>query len=737
MTTATSVGKFKKVSAPRSNSPLGVPVASISPGRGYSGWISEKYARADLGPWLATLPATLRGPSAQLVYRLRNRIHRVPDPFFPEAGGICVKSFKPPSFLRSLVFRRQGSKAARSPRCAVPLRQHGAGAAEPIGYCERWQGLRLVECHLFTRFLDGATDLYTEMSRLLREDPDCEKYIALLRFAAGAIRRMHDSGFVHQDLAGHNLLFRRVGEAEWADPCFIDLNRGRIRSAVSLRERGRDVAKLELPSYFRWVLFHLYFDDGAIPREFARWEKLHRLRVTLHNESRKYRHPIRTWIESRRQIVVSTGRPAYRDIWLWDEMSGQPSVVLAPGDRHKYRTARDAWPVVWHGIRKAPALWRRYRELRPAAYAAPVALAQRFGVGVEATPDNLAAQQQLLAATPGIPVLVRCYHHKGETGLDVCARLVDWLATHGHEVSLGLIQSRRSVLAPDEWTAFAARALDCLNRQVRFVEIGHAVNRVKWGAWSLDEIIALWEGAGELRRRHPHLTILGPAVQDFEYHHYPPLLARLAGSIDGLSNHLYVDRRGAPENLQGRFSLLEKCVLGRAMADVHGLRGFYVTETNWPLRGTGNHSPLAGPYTPRSYVESPLHVDEATYAAYMVRYALIALCSGMTERVWWWRLAARGYGLVDDIGGFHPRPAWHALVQFHRTTGQDRFLRREERAGAIWWHFDNCAVVYALKPASVTVPADCPRVVDLVGNPIVTRAGAALPVSGEPVYFLR
>ena len=173
------------------------------------------------------------------------------------------------------------------------------------------------------------------------------------------------------------------------------------------------------------------------------------------------------------------------------------------------------------------------------------------------------------------------------------------------------------------------------------------------------------------------------------------------------------------------------------MADVHGLRGFHVTETNWPLRGTGNHSPLAGPYTPRSYVESPLHVDEATYAAYMIRYALIALCSGMTERVWWWRLAARGYGLVDDLDDMRPRPAWHALVQFHRTAGRDRFISREEREGVIWWHFDRCVIVYALEPASVTVPADCAAVVDLTGKPLAAKPGASLSITGAPVYFLR
>ena len=711
------------------------PTVKIALPGGYVGELTPDYDTPAFRQWLAGLPAALAGPEVRLVYRLRNRIYRVANPLDPAGAGICVKAFQAPPLLRSLYYRKVGSKAARSHRYALHLNRHGAGSSEPIGFFERWQGPRLVESYLLTRFLEGSTDLYSEMARLLRDDPVCAKYLALLRFAATATRRMHDAGFVHQDLGGQNLLLRRTGETTWADPVFIDLNRGAILPAVSLRQRARDLAKLECPSHFRRIFFQMYFDDGAIPRAFARWENWQRLRITFHNESRKYRHPIRHLLRHRHRIV-STGRPAYRDTWVWDEKSGQPSVVLESRDRRRERPTTDLFRVAWHNLRRGPQIWSRYRALLPQAYTQPVDLARRFGVGVELTPD-LEAQLQLLAATPGLPVFVRCYFHQGAAGLDACAAAVARLVAAGHEVSLGLIQSRRAVLAPAEWQTFCAEALRRLHPHVRFVELGHAVNRVKWGTWGLRETVALWDSVATLRAQYPAVQILGPAVNDFEYHYYPPLLAPLAGQIDGLSNHLYVDRRGAPENFQGRFSLLEKCALGRAVAEAHGITGgFYVTETNWPVRGTGDYSPLAGAYTPRDYVESPLHVDEATYAAFMVRYALIALCSGMTARVWWWRLAARGYGLVDDIDGFRPRPAWAALVQFHQTAGQDRFLRREERAGASWWYFANCTVVYAPSPATIVVPADVKSVVDLQGNPLARTAGQSLVVTGAPVYLL-
>jgi hypothetical protein len=700
---------------------------------GYVGELCARYDTPVFRQWLEALPALLAGSEARLVYRLRNRIYRVADPENPNGPGICVKAFKAPPLLRAIHYRSVGSKAARSHRFALHLHAHGAGATEPIGYFERWQGLRLVECYLLTRFLEDSTDLYSEMSRLLREDPDCEKYLALLRFTAVATRRMHDCGFAHNDLGGQNLLLRRTGDAAWADPVFIDLNRGDLLPSVSLRARARDLAKLEIPSHFRRIFFQMYFDDGAIPREFARWENWQRLRITFHNESRKYRHPIRHWIQSRRHIVISTGRPSYRDTWLWDDKSGQPSVVLESRDRRRYRHSSDLFRVATANLRSAPALWKSYRELRRQAYVQPVELRDRFGLCVEVTSD-FPSTLKVLAEVPGIPVLVRCYFSKGSAGIDACASAIAQLVAAGHEVSLGVIQSRRAILAPAEWQAFLAEVFRRLHAQVRFVEIGHAVNRVKWGMWGICEVVSLWGNVAEMRRLYPQLTILGPAVNDFEYHCYAPLLSRMKGLLDGVSNHLYVDRRGAPENFQGRFSLLEKCVLGRAMAESHGLHGFYVTETNWPLTGAGEHSPLAGAYTPKHYVESALHVDESTYAAYMVRYALIALCSGMTERVWWWRMAARGYGLMDDVGGLTPRVAWRALVQYHKTIGRDRFLRREEREGALWWHFEKHIVAYALAPTSVIVPAGC-TCFDMEGRPIATAGSLAL--SGSPVYFTR
>lgn len=89
-------------------------------------------------------------------------------------------------------------------------------------------------------------------------------------------------------------------------------------------------------------------------------------------------------------------------------------------------------------------------------------------------------------------------------------------------------------------------------------------------------------------------------------------------------------------------------------------------------------------------------VSEDDYADYMVRYLLIALCSGIVERVFWWRLAAYGYGLVDDSNEeqWRERPAYKMLKQFLAWVGDATFVKRMELddAGTVAFEFSGDAV---------------------------------------------
>jgi hypothetical protein len=137
--------------------------------------------------------------------------------------------------------------------------------------------------------------------------------------------------------------------------------------------------------------------------------------------------------------------------------------------------------------------------------------------------------------------------------------------------------------------------------------------------------------------------------------------------FDVLTHHLYVDRRGAPENPQGRFALLEKLALARAISRSHRNcdEGLIITEFNWPLKGTGIHSPVGAPYVSPGIRHNDPSVSEEAAAAYLLRYILIAIGSGLAERVFWWSLVAHGFGLIDDQQEtWRERPAYQVLQVF-------------------------------------------------------------------------
>lgn len=179
--------------------------------------------------------------------------------------------------------------------------------------------------------------------------------------------------------------------------------------------------------------------------------------------------------------------------------------------------------------------------------------------------------------------------------------------------------------------------------------------------------------------RKDRLKLIGPAVIDFEFHLYPAILPRIP--FDVYSSLLYVDRVGAPENKQFGWDLQRKAALLKAVVDTCGLGGekpLWVTEMNWPLKGTGKYSPASG---------KP-NVSEEDQADYLVRYYVLCLASGFIRRIYWWQLAAPGYGLIDSRGEcWRKRPSYHALQFMTEHLSGSLFLRRVPCSGAFLFLF--------------------------------------------------
>jgi hypothetical protein len=289
--------------------------------------------------------------------------------------------------------------------------------------------------------------------------------------------------------------------------------------------------------------------------------------------------------------------------------------------------------------------------------------------------------------------------------------------------------------------------LDDVKDVVDQVEVGHAINRVKWGIWTLDEYKRMWRHTGELRDRYPDVVFMGPAVIDFEYHYLAAALDAIPEGqhFDALSHHLYVDRRGAPEQAQGGFSALEKFALARALARTSPACGdrLVISEVNWPLADGGVYSPIGAPYLyPGQTLKAPPSVSEEDYADYMVRYLLMALCSGLVERVYWWRLVHRGFGLIDDGHDWRKRPAYDMLRVFLELLGPSTFVARkdptEKTTLFLFDHPDQGRITVAYAPGGDAVlepDFTFLRMVDAMGHP-VDSPGKGLTLTGRPLYLI-
>jgi len=399
-------------------------------------------------------------------------------------------------------------------------------------------------------------------------------------------------------------------------------------------------------------------------------------------------------------------------------------------------------------LKALPSIWRDYCLYRHTAYRQPVEMSGRVGVAVDVYAADFAGRLEMLAGLGTLPVMIRFYHHCGLAAADRAIAAVKTLIEKGHPVSMALVQDRNAVRFPETWEPFVDRVLGALAEWVELVEVGHAINRVKWGVWDFSEYRRLMMPFLKWKKRCPGLCLGGPAMIDFEYPYVPAALDALPAGMqfDAMTHHLYVDRRGAPETPQGRFAMLEKCALGRALAVRAGDR-LVVSELNWPPSGTGVYSPVGAPYVSPGPRYNDPSVSEQEAAAYLLRYVLIAICSGLVERVFWWRLVAFGYGLVDDSRcPWRKRPGFAVLAQLLKRFSESTFIERATVASidgadeGILYRFttragDSWSIAYCTNHAcQIRLPLGVKQVSDSVGNAI-NLDGDRVTLGMMPIYL--
>jgi hypothetical protein len=421
----------------------------------------------------------------------------------------------------------------------------------------------------------------------------------------------------------------------------------------------------------------------------------------------------------------------------WNEFADQPHNVAPRSERtrHHLKHWRTYFSLAAADLRYGLPGLRLYRRYRKNMYRERVRIDPgAFAVSVSpASPqvtDKTDDLIELLKAAGVQETLVRIPSwEKGR--LEAYEKFAARLRAHGLGLTIAVLQRREDVFEEAAWAGFLEDVFARFRPFCPNFEIGHAWNRTKWGVWDYTEYLKLARPLVRLREKY-RATLVGPAVIDFEFHLYPPTVSRLP--LDKISSLLYVDRVGAPEYRQFGWTTAMKVALFKAIADVSAGRDCdcWITEVNWPLQGTGKYSPASG---------EP-NVTEEEQADYLVRYYLICLASGLIERVFWWQLAAPGYGLIDSREEpWRKRPSYFAFRTMTGILSGSTFVGKAEnaeKAGGEFYLFEKQGRDFAVcwtsgTPFEHEFSRSVGRLLGRDGKDLEVRPGR-IRIEGSPKY---
>lgn len=654
-------------------------------------------------------------------YLYRARVQPADGP----ALDVVVKQFRNDGWRRRLDRRLRGSRAARAWSTARRLRRHGVPTPEPLLLVEsrRPDGPSLYVCRHLADVVEARYVIRAlNAGRLAAEHPRLARGPFL--DALGELARdLHAAGVVHRDLSVGNVLVR-AGEPGTRPRLFVvDLSRSRRSRGPGMLRRTRELTRLNLrrdADQRRFLAAYWGRPEerlGATYLLFRVLQASFRLKQPLKG---RLRAPLR-WSKkltprtTHPHIPPAPAGATLRDRSVWDPLSDQPHQHAGRLGRLRVRLSQAS--IHWRETRLATRVlrraWPRYRELQRQP---PLPFTfDGFGVGVRPLGEDPAPVVAAVRELGVRRVLLRL--HPWDPDHTAEERLAAALADENVELLYALPQNRELVADPPRWRAAVEELGERFTRWGTRFQIGQAINRSKWGVWTIDEYASLAAAAAEILRRRPGVELLGPAVIDFE----PLALAAAlehprSPDLDIVSGLLYVDRRGAPENRQLGFDAAAKAQLFAALARTarHGSPRFWVTEFNWPLR--------EGPHAPAG---RDVAVDERCQADWLGRYLLATAATGVVERAYWWQLVARGYGLVDPSDGaaLRRRPAFRALATLERALRGARLIGRLPAP-------DGCRLLHLHGPdeseflagwcvsghAEIELPQSCAEVVEWDGE---------------------
>ena len=216
------------------------------------------------------------------VFRAINRTATV------EKKEFILKKFSNKTPSEWLKYGLRTSKAIRGWKKAYEFLRRNINTPQPFLLLEkRLAGFLIYSCLLVEKINDFVP--LRETLTKYRKDTNGilqgEKKIFLTKLAK-YVSDMHNSGIVHRDLSGGNVLIQNAYDLDKIKFTVIDINRARIKKILSINDRMKDLERIRIEPDDRLFFFQNYCDSNEM---FERYKAMYLMRLEQYRYKRKHK----------------------------------------------------------------------------------------------------------------------------------------------------------------------------------------------------------------------------------------------------------------------------------------------------------------------------------------------------------------------------------------------------------------------------------------------------------------
>jgi len=205
-----------------------------------------------------------------------------------EKKEFILKKFSNKSLSEWLKYGLRMSKAVRGWKKAFEFLRRRVDTPQPFLLLEkRWTVFLIYSCLLVEKINDFVPlrELLTKYRKDTNGILQGEKKIFLTKLAK-YVSDMHNSGIVHRDLSGGNILIQNIHDLDKIKFTVIDINRARIKKILSINDRMKDLERIRIEPDDRLFFFQNYCDNNEM---FERYKDLYLKRVEQYRYKRKHK----------------------------------------------------------------------------------------------------------------------------------------------------------------------------------------------------------------------------------------------------------------------------------------------------------------------------------------------------------------------------------------------------------------------------------------------------------------